>query len=263
MNLEIIGAKVNELVVVVGQFIKGEVNKMSSDDVKLKGHHDFVTYVDKTSEERLVSGLNKILPVAGFIAEENPDLHVSDEYNWVIDPLDGTTNFIHAIPVFSISVALIKENEVIMGVVYEINNKELFYSWNEGKAYMNGSSIKVSATKRIDDSFIATGFPFQDYGRVDEYLMLLKHLMQQSHGLRRLGSAAIDLAYVACGRFDAFFEYGLKPWDVAAGSFIVKQAGGRVGDFSFSDHYIFNKEIVAANGYLFEDITRLVKKYFC
>lgn len=262
MNIEKICKEVNLLVIEVGQFIKSEVSNIKDDDIKKKGLHDFVTYVDKTSEERIISKLRKILPEAGFIAEENSLLPRSDNYNWVIDPLDGTTNFIHSIPFYSISIALMYRNEIILGIVYEINSKELFFSWKGGAAYMNNEVITVSSSQKMDDSLIATGFPFHDFDRLDSYLNTLRHIMNNSHGLRRLGSAALDLAYIACGRFDGFFEYGLHPWDVAAGSFIVKQAGGKVTDFKEEDNYIFNKEIIASNCGINDEFIELIKKYF-
>ncbi len=262
MNPEEICKQVNHLAKDVGQFIKGEVRNIDHNDIKQKGIHDFVTYVDKTSEERLVSKLRDILPEAGFITEENSLLERSDNYNWIIDPLDGTTNFIHSIPFYSISIALMHQNEIILGVVYEVNSKELFYSWKGEKAYLNGVVIKVSSSKKMDDSLIATGFPFHDFSKLDAYLNTIRFIMQNSCGVRRLGSAALDLAYVACGRFDAFFEYGLHPWDVAAGSFIVKQAGGKVTDFIGGDEYVFSRKIIASNNGIYKELLDLIEKYF-
>lgn len=262
MNLEGICKDVNRLVKEVGIFIKGEVKKLKDKDVVEKGTHDLVTYVDTTSEEKLVKGLRKIFPKAGFIAEENAELVSSDKFNWVIDPLDGTTNFVHSIPVYSISIALMNKKEVVLGVIYEINSDKLFYSWKDSSAYLNNNIIRVSETATLNNSLLATGFPFRDFSKIDSYLQILGHFMQNSRGLRRMGSAAVDLAYVACGRFDGFFEYGLKPWDVAAGSFLVHQAGGKVSDFRGGNEYIFKNEIIAANNTLFEEIKIQIEKYF-
>ncbi len=245
-----------------GIFIKKERLKFSSASVEIKGKNDFVSYVDKASEKLIVEGLSVLLPEAGFIAEEGTSSKKGNLYNWIIDPLDGTTNFIHGVPCFSVSIALMRNTELVLGVVYEINLDECFYAWEGSKAYLNGVEINVSKAPALADSLIATGFPYYNYDRQDEYMELFKYFMKHTHGLRRLGSAATDLAYLACGRFDGFYEYSLQPWDVAAGAFIVQQAGGRVTDFKGSDNYIFGSEIVAGNSACFEEFLGTVKKYF-
>jgi myo-inositol-1(or 4)-monophosphatase len=254
--------KVCEISRNTGKFIQSEVNKIRNADVETKGLNDFVTYVDKTSEQALVKDLSALLPEAGFIAEENTSSKKGEIYNWIIDPLDGTTNFIHGLPCYSISIALMKENKVVLGVVYEINLDECFYAWEGSEAYLNGAVIKVSNAPTIKDSLFATGFPYYDYSRLDNYMELFIYFLKNSHGLRRLGSAAVDLAYVACGRFEGFYEYGLKPWDVAAGAFIVQQAGGKVSDFKGDSNYIFGKEIIATNNRVFEEFLKLSLNYF-
>lgn len=246
----------------VGAFIRAERSKFSVDRVEVKGKNDFVSYVDKTSEQQLVEGLSKLLPGAGFIAEEGTSTIKSEEYNWIIDPLDGTTNFIHGIPCFSISIGLLRKDTLVMGMIYEINNDECFYAWEGSKAYLNGKEISVSKAPKLADSLIATGFPYYDYSKLNAYMELFGHFMRHTHGLRRLGSAATDLAYVACGRFEGFYEYSLHPWDVAAGAFIVQQAGGKVTDFKGGDNYLFGKEIVAGNALCFDEFLDAVKLYF-
>lgn len=246
----------------VGVFIKEERAKFTNDRVEVKGQNDFVSYVDKTSEQKLIEKLSVLLPEAGFIAEEGTSTKKGELYNWIIDPLDGTTNFIHGIPCFAISIGLIRDNTLVLGVVYEINFDECFYAWEHSKAYLNGKGITVSKAPTLADSLLATGFPYYDYGRMDEYLELFKYFMQHTHGLRRLGSAATDLAYVACGRFEGFYEYGLQPWDVAAGAFIVQQAGGRVTDFKGEKNYIFGKELVAGNSLFFDEFLKAVQTHF-
>ncbi len=247
MSHELITKQVVNLSKAVGKFIKDELTKVDESDIETKGIHNFVTYVDKKAEDTLVSQLKQLLPEAGFIAEENQTLLKKERFNWVIDPLDGTTNYIHKLPPFSISIALMDMDEVILGVIHEINLNETFYAWKGSKAYLNGTEIYVSKTKILKNSLIATGFPYYDYSNLTGYLKLLEELMKTTRGIRRLGSAAVDLAYVACGRFDLFYEYGLQPWDVAAGVLIVKQAGGNVSDFSGSNDYIFGKQIIASN----------------
>ncbi len=262
LDLQKITREVCELSRSVGKYLQSEKDKLKSCEIENKGRHDFVSYVDKTSEERLMQELHKILPEAGFIAEESPDVKTNDLYNWVIDPLDGTTNFIHGLPVYSISIALMAKDEVVSGVVYEPNRDECFYAWKESPAYLNRQIIRVSVPSTIEDSLFATGFPYYDYSKLDRYLELFRFLLKNTHGIRRMGSAAIDLAYVACGRFEGFYEYSLHPWDVAAGSFIVEQAGGRVSDFSGKKNHIFGKEIVATNHAVYDEFIQLIKKYF-
>jgi myo-inositol-1(or 4)-monophosphatase len=260
-DLKKITEKVCELACETSNFIGNEIDRLRSSDVEIKSVNNFVTYVDKQSEERLVEGLSLILPGSGFIAEENPSLQ-SKELTWVIDPLDGTTNFIHGVPVYSISIALLEGQELIIGVIYEINLKECFYTWKGSPSFLNGLEIKVSGTDKVSDSLFATGFPYYDYGRLDPYLHFFRYLMQHSHGIRRLGSAAADLAYVACGRFDGFYEYGLSPWDVAAGALIVKNAGGFVSDFKGGEDFIFGKEIIATNRKIYDEFMRIFRENF-
>ncbi len=262
MKLDVITKQVVNLARDVGEFIAQESSKFSDKDIEVKGLHDFVSYVDKTAEKMLVQELRKIVPDAGFIAEEDPNLEKADRYNWIVDPLDGTTNFIHGVPLFSISIALADKNEVILGVVYEINLKEAFYAWKGGPAFLNGREISVSAKPDLNSSLIATGFPYYDYSLLDPYLELFKDLMKSSHGVRRLGSAAVDLAYVAAGRYDLFYEYGLNPWDVAAGTIIVKQAGGDVTDFDGGHDFLFGKTIIASNYKIHDEFLKKIDKYF-
>ncbi len=262
MKLDILTKQVVNLTRGVGKFIAREAIKFSEEDIEVKGEHNFVSYVDKTAEKMLVQELSKMLPSAGFIAEENQELKRTDKFNWIVDPLDGTTNFIHNVPLFSISIALVDGNEVILGVVYEINLQEAFYAWKGGPAFLNGKEITVSGSPDLDSSLIATGFPYYDYSLLDPYLDLFKDLMKSSHGVRRLGSAAVDLAYVATGRYDLFYEYGLNPWDVAAGALIVKQAGGQVTGFKGKNNYLFGKQIVSSNGKVHNEFLKKLHNYF-
>ena len=234
-----------DLIKQVGEFIHQKSLTFNTSSIEKKGFNDLVSYVDKQAEEKLVDGLTIILPQSGFIAEEGTSNKKGDEYNWIIDPLDGTTNFTHGLPVYAISVALMKDKEIVLGIVYEINRQECFYSVKGGKAFCNEQEINVSPINQLGDSLLATGFPYYDFEQMDKYLKILNEFMQSTHGLRRMGSAAVDLAYVACGRFEGFFEYNLNAWDVAAGAFIVQQAGGSVTDFSGGSDYVFGREILA------------------
>jgi myo-inositol-1(or 4)-monophosphatase len=262
MDLKLLTEQVVTLSKEVGLMIREEVNRLGTSDVEYKGVHNLVTYVDKKSEELIITELRKMLPEAGFIAEEDDKLAKAERYNWIVDPLDGTTNFIHKIPLYSTSIALNDGDETILGVVYEINLKECFCAWKNGPALLNGKEIHVSETVVLDNSLIATGFPYYDYSLLDPYLALFKDLMQSSRGVRRLGSAAVDLAYVAAGRFELFYEYGLHPWDVAAGALIVKQAGGRVTRFHGEGDFVFGKEITASNNHVHDEFLKKLNHYF-
>ncbi len=246
----------------VGQFIMEERNKFTSASIEKKGHNDFVSYVDKTAEIKIVNHIKQLLPIAGFITEEATETKRGIEYNWIIDPLDGTTNFIHGIPCFCISIALMRNDEIVIGVVHELNLDECFYAWKDGGAFMNNQPISVSTINKLSDSLIATGFPYHDYDRMLPYMRVFDWCMKNTHGLRRLGSAAADLAYVACGRFEAFYEYGLNSWDVAGGALIVKEAGGKVTDFVNGTNYIFGAEMIASNSNVHDEIQKVITHEF-
>jgi myo-inositol-1(or 4)-monophosphatase len=250
INYKDICLKVCETAKEAGAFIRRHKGGMDEKSVELKSKHDLVTFVDKQSEAMIVEQLKDILPEAGFIAEEGTDTHKGDKYNWIIDPLDGTTNFVHGICPFAVSIALMEDDRIVVGVVYEVGLDECFYAWEGDGAYLNGKRISVSSTDKIDDSLIATGFPMINYSRLEPFMEVLNYFILNTRGVRRLGAAAVDLAYLAAGRFDSFYEYNLKPWDVAAGAFIVQRAGGVVCDFKEGDDYIFGKEIVASNPFL-------------
>lgn len=242
-----------------GAYLKSEISGIRPKDIETKGLHDFVTHVDMQSEQFITSYLEKLLPEAGFVTEEKTISRKGERYNWVVDPLDGTTNFIHGVPCYCVSIALMENDDVVVGVVYEVNLNECFYAWKGSPAFLNGTQINVSAKSKISDSLLATGFPYFDYTDLGKYMILFTYFLQHSHGLRRMGSAAVDLAYVACGRFDGFFEYGLNPWDVAAGSLIVKQAGGIVRDFKGKHNYVFGGQILASNCALAEEFLNVIR----
>lgn len=258
MDLNKIAEAAINAVKLAGKYIAKEREQFSIDSIESKGKHDFVSYVDKGAEKILVEGLGEIIPESGFIAEEGTNTKRGDKYNWIIDPLDGTTNFIHGSPPYSISVALMEDNEIIMGIIFEITLGELFHSYKGAPAFLNNQIIKASSISTVADSLIATGFPYNYFARMEPFMKTLEYFFQHSHGVRRLGSAATDLAYVACGRYEAFYEYNLKPWDVAAGAFLVQQAGGQVGDFKGGDDYIFGGEVVASNSNIYNEFQQKV-----
>jgi len=244
-----------------GQFIMTKKNELESIDIHAKGLHDFVTTVDKEAERMIVADLSSLLPDATFLTEEGTIEQFDSEKMWIVDPLDGTTNFIHGVPCFSVSIALAIRNYPVLGVIYEPNLNECFYAWDKGGAYLNNSLIDVSETENLNSSLLATGFPYSDYKYLDEYMEFLKFTMRETRGLRRLGSAAVDLAWVACGRFDGFYEYGLRPWDVAAGICIVREAGGVVTDFQNSNNMLYGKELIASNKNIHKDLINHIQRF--
>lgn len=261
MNLQNICNDVCMLTKHVAEYIKNERSNISNINFEIKGDNDFVTHVDKNAEKKIIEGLSKIIPEAGFIAEEHTSFKKGNIYNWIIDPIDGTTNFIHGFSPNAISIALQRNNDLILGVVHEMGLNEQFYAYEDSKAYCNGNEISVSKTKTVKESLVATGFPYNDFSKQNEFIESMIHFMHHSHGLRRIGSAATDLVYVACGRFDSFYEYSLSPWDVAAGAFILKQAGGKVSDFSGGNNFLFGKEIIATNHNTYDEFLSVIKKY--
>ncbi len=246
-QLQQILPQVKALALEVGAFIRKEGASFSREKIELKGFNDLVSYVDKEAEKMLVEGLTPLVPGAGFVAEEGTTTHRAEEYNWIVDPLDGTTNFMHGLPIFAVSIALMQYNEVVLAVVYEVNKDECFYATKDSPAMCNDRAIRVSETPTLSESLLATGFPYYNFDKMPEYLTIINDFMRSTHGLRRMGSAAVDLVYVACGRFEGFFEYNLNPWDVAGGALIVKQAGGIVTDFSGGNNFVFGREIIAGN----------------
>jgi len=254
MDLNQLLEKTKSIAKEAGAFIRKERQSFKVENIEHKGFNDLVSYVDKEAEKIIVEGLQKVLPDAGFITEEGTNNVRQDVFNWIIDPLDGTTNFIHGLPVFSVSIALIKEETLLLGVVYEINLDECFWAIAGEGAYCNGQPIRVSSAPKLSDSLIATGFPYYDFDLIANYLAALQRLMQKSHGIRRLGSAAVDLAYVACGRVDAFFEYNLNSYDVAAGALIVMEAGGQVTDFEGGKNFLFGRQILASNSMIHSEL---------
>ena len=257
-DIERIEKQTIDLVREVGRFIKEQREQFDASKIEHKGLHDYVSYVDKGSERQLVDGLSQILPGCGFIVEENTAGHSTEDDIWIIDPLDGTTNFLHNVYPFAISVALQHKGELVLGIVYELGRDELFHSAGNG-VFRNGKPISASAAPDLEQSLIVTGFPISKYGRLDGHVATVKEIVLHSQGIRRTGSAASDLAYVACGRFDGYFEYGLNPWDVAAGAFIAKQAGAIVSDYRGGTDYLFGGEILAASKNVYPRLLDILK----
>lgn len=243
------------------KILVSRIDNMQS-EVSLKSLNNLVTDVDKGIERYLVTGLRNILPPSTFLTEEQTVETTSGEYQWIIDPIDGTTNFVHGVPAYAISLALRHNEEIVFGIVHEINRDEQFYAIKGQGAFLNETKIHVTPTDKLQDSLIATGFPYDEFDREEEYWKALRSFTRKTRGIRRLGSAAVDLCYVACGRFDCFFEYSLSPWDVAGGAFIVQEAGGKVSDFKGGNDWLFGKEIVASNGLIHQASMDIIKENF-
>src|SRR5688572_23219529 len=209
-NLEDLCVQARKVVGDAVIFIRDQARTFDISTIEKKGFNDLVSYVDKTSERILVDGLAGILPGCGFVTEENTAGSSGERFRWVIDPLDGTTNFVHGVPCYCVSVALLDGEQVVMGIIHEVNLDECFYSWTGAKAFVNGKEIQVSKREKLADSLIVTGFPYTNFSRLEDYMKIFDYCMKNTHGIRRPGSAAVDLAYVASGRFEAFYEYGLN-----------------------------------------------------
>lgn len=247
------------LLVETGTFAREEFERFSFSDVVYKGENNPFTYVDVSCENMLREGCAKLIPGSGFVNEEGDDIPSQNGYTWIIDPIDGTANFTHGVPHFCISLALQDPGGMWLGYIYAPVRGDLFHAVREGGAFLNDKAIRVSEQAQLSTSLIATGFPYDDMGFRDKYFLLLNEVMDQSQGMRRMGSAALDLAYVAAGRFEAFFEYNLNAWDVAAGALILQEAGGQVSDFEGGDNYLFGQQIVASNGKIHQDILQILQ----
>lgn len=245
-----------------GVFILDNLGKISSQDINIKQTSDFVTYVDKESEKLIINNIRDKFPDHHFLAEESLKDTDGHEYRWIIDPLDGTTNFIHSYPAFSVSIALEHNGEIITGVIFDPQKKELFTAEKGKGAFLNSQPIRVSGITDTSSSLVATGFPFKRKGLVDEYLKAFKNILFRVSDIRRAGSAALDLAHLACGRCEAFFEIGLSPWDIAAGIILIKEAGGVVTDFGGGNKYMTTGNIVAGSPAIHPEILEEVKGIF-
>ena len=253
--------QVIEISIETGKFLRDERESIKASEIEMKsGKNDLVSRADKEAERRFVEFLRNVLPEAGYIAEEGTGER-AEKYNWIIDPLDGTTNYLFGIPCYCTSVALWKEGEILLGVIYDPERHECFSAAKGLGAFLNDNPIKVSGQKDMGLALLATGFPYNNKGRQMEYLKILAEVNSKSRGIRRLGAAAVDMAYVACGRFEGFYEYGLNAWDVAAGAIIIEEAGGKVSDFYGKDNYLFGSTLVCDNGLMHDELVELVKEW--
>ncbi len=231
--------------------IRHHAGQVDRDAVRDKGIHDLVTRVDEEAQRVIAGVLHDAFPDVALLAEEGlaGTRHApTDGERWIVDPIDGTTNFLHGVPPYAVSIALQRDDAVVVGVVLDVARDELFTAIRGGGAFRNGVPLRVSATEALGGSLLTTGFPYRAFDHVEAYLEVLRRFMQATRGLHRPGAASVDLAYVACGRFDGFFESGLHAWDVAAGALLVEEAGGRVTDYHGAPHSLFGQQILATNG---------------
>lgn len=226
--------------------------------IDYKGRADMVTEVDRESERIIIEIIKSEFPEHQFLAEETPQVERTSVYKWIIDPLDGTTNFIHSLPIFAVSIGLEYDSDVIMGIVFHPMTGELFTAIKGKGAYLNKQRISVSRINTLSHSLLATGFPYELNRHFYTNMEFFRKFYEKCHGIRRLGSAAIDLCYTACGRFDGFWEYDLHPWDMAAGSLIITEAGGEITDFQGNPFSIYQSEILATNGHITREMIEIL-----
>lgn len=240
------------------------INRASRDlerlTVSRKGHSDFVSEVDKAAEDAIIRILRDAYPDHAILAEESGASGNTEqsEYRWIIDPLDGTTNFLHGFPAYSVSIALQHRGVLSQAVVYDPVKDELFTATRGSGAFLNDRRIRVSKCSKLAESLLGTGFPFRDFTHMDAYLAMFRDIIPRTVGIRRPGSAALDLAYVAAGRYDGFWETGLSPWDIAAGCLLILEAGGMVGDLEGNGHYLQSGQVIGGNPKIFAQLVQVV-----
>lgn len=245
-----------------GQIINRASNDLDIIKVTVKQQSDFVTEVDRAAEAAIIEILQEAYPNYGILAEESGETagkgKGAQEFQWIIDPLDGTTNFIHGLPQYAVSIALARNGIIEHGVIFDPNRNDLYTASKGGGAFLNDRRIRVSKRIKLQDALIGTGFPYRAFEHIDTYLAIFKELAQHSAGIRRPGAAALDLAYVAAGRYDAFWEFGLSPWDMAAGTLLITEAGGLASDLSGEADYLASGNLIAGNPKIFAQLLKLI-----
>ena len=244
-----------------GNFIVRKMNKLPELQIETKSPNDFVTEVDREAEVRIIDTLLKAYPSHSILAEESGEIKGDEDYRWIIDPLDGTTNYLHGFPHFAVSIACQHNGRLEQAVIYDPLKQELFTASRGDGATLNNRRIRVTNLKTTQGALLGTGFPFKDRDQLDQFLKLFNEFFASASDIRRAGSAALDLAYVASGRLDGFWESGLQSWDIAGGALLIREAGGIVGDFRGEENYLDNGEVIAGNPRLFGDMVRKIQPY--
>ena len=245
-----------------GRILMRRLNKLERSQIRKKGKYDWVTDADRASEEAILAVLRKAFPAHSIKAEESAPGEALCARQWLIDPLDGTVNYLHGFPMFCVSIAFVERSRLEAGVVYDPVREELFTARRGQGAFLNGRRIRVTACKLFEESLLATGFPFRAKNKMDLYLGSFRRLFLKTGSIRRAGSAALDLAYVACGRMDGFWEMALAPWDMAAGALLIQEAGGKVTDFFGGQDYFQRGHVLAGNPRIHAQMARLLRPYF-
>lgn len=243
-----------------GTIIMRHLDRIETLTIETKGRSDFVSEVDRMAEAEIIHILRTAYPHHGILAEETGS-QAGDDYLWIIDPLDGTTNFLHGFPQFGVSIALQHKGRLEQAVVFDPHKNELFTASRGGGAQMNDRRLRVSRTTDLESSLLATGFPFRSHDHLETWISTLRALLLRASDVRRAGSASLDLAYVACGRFDAFWEFGLKPWDMAAGALLVQEAGGLVTDFAGGPDFLRDGHILAGTPRIHETVLAAIQQH--
>ncbi len=243
-----------------GDIILRSTESLSRKNFNQKGKNDFSSEIDHAAEQEIITILKNSYPEHSILAEES-GLHPGNEYQWIIDPLDGTTNFLHGFPQYAVSIALKHKNRLEVGVIYDPLRDELFSASRGSGAMLNNRRIRVTTQKTLQGALLGTGFPFKHQQHLDAYMHMFKAVITDSSGIRRAGAAALDLAYVACGRLDGYWEIGLHPWDMAAGLLLVQEAGGVITDFAFNDKYLESGNVIAANPKMQQEMYKLLAPF--
>lgn len=262
LDLQELCIETRKIAAEAAQFIRTESTLFDSSKIEYKSSNDLVSYVDKETEKMLVLKLKQLLPIAGFITEEGTVEQSKEGLKWVIDPLDGTTNFMHKLTPYSVSLALMNDEEVLLGVVHEIALNESYYAWKNGGAWCNDKPIKVSNCPSLSHALIVVGFPYSMNNHKEAYFEIVKELVSTTHGVRRLGSAAADLVYLAAGKLEAYLEFNINIWDMAAGLLILEEAGGTLTDFRNTHQQRMGKRILATNSHIHQELLELVNRYW-
>ena len=242
-----------------GHIIVRHLDRLDRIEVQTKSRNDFVSDVDLLAEDEIVQVIRATYPGHSILAEESGRQHGTEDYEWIIDPLDGTTNFLHGHPQFSVSIAVRHHDHIEHGVVFDPLRNELFTASRGNGAHLNDRRIRVSRVLRLRDALLGTGFPYTTLEHLDAWMATFQSLLTRTSGIRRAGSAALDLAYVATGRFDGFWEMNLREWDLAAGCLLVEEAGGLVGDLNGGQEHLASGHILAANATLFGDMLEIIR----
>ena len=257
MNLKKIALDTANIAKDVGAFIRAARKDVKKEDIEHKEKNSLVSFVDKEAEKRIVARLAELLPEATFITEESTVQNQVSELEWIVDPLDGTTNYLHNLPIYAVSIALRHQGDIVVGVIYMPETDEVYYAWQDGGAWLNGQQIHTSSNTDFKEALIGLGKPYK-YESLNMHQMVLVRLLKETRGIRRMGAAAVDLAYTASGRLDAYFEYNLHIWDIAAGILLVKEAGGNVSGFMGSDGYKKGNQVVAGSPHVHSKLLDII-----